>query len=64
MKISVSSALGQRIRNRSMFTPLSCSDIGYISADTLPQKANPEEEISDIIHGRHIYRQYDTAGFR
>ncbi|NJL59600.1 MAG: hypothetical protein HC887_08120 [Desulfobacteraceae bacterium] len=53
----------QKPGNREHIPLLSCSDIKFISANTLPQKANTKEEISNLVHERHIRRQYDIARF-
>ncbi len=55
--------IGQRIRNKEHVPLLSCSDIKFILANTLPQKANSEEEILNLIHERHIRRKYDIDRF-
>ncbi|GEM_PF-1038109 len=53
----------QRIGNREHIPLLSCSDIRFISANTLPQKADTEEEILNLIHKRHVRRKYDIDRF-
>ena len=53
----------QKFRNREHIPLLSCSDIKFIPANTLPQKANTKEEILNIIHERHIRRKYDIDRF-
>lgn len=53
----------QKFGNREQVPLLSCSDIKFISANTLPQKADTKEEILNLIHERHIRRQYDIARF-
>jgi len=53
----------QKFGNREQVPLLSCSDIKFILANTLPQKANTKEEILNLIHERHIRRQYDIARF-
>jgi len=55
--------IGQRIGNRENVPLLSCSDIKSVSANTLPQKADTEEEILNLIHERHIRRKYDIDRF-
>ncbi len=55
--------IGQRIRNREHVPLLSCSDIKSVLANTLPQKADTEEEILNLIHERHIRRKYDIDRF-
>ncbi len=55
--------IGQRIGNREHVPLLSCSDIRFVSANTLPQKADTEEEILNLIHERHVRRQYDIDRF-
>ncbi len=53
----------QKPGSREHVPPLSCSDIKFISANTLPQKANTKEEILNPVHERHIRRQYDIDRF-
>jgi SRSO17 transposase len=53
----------QRIRNREHVPLLSCSDIKFVLANTLPQKADSEEQILNLIHERHIRRKYDIDRF-
>jgi SRSO17 transposase len=53
----------QKLRNREHVPLLSCSDIKFILANTLPQKANTKEEILNLVHERHIRRQYDIDRF-
>jgi SRSO17 transposase len=53
----------QRIRNREHVPLLSCSDIKFVLANTLPQKANSKEEILNLVHERHIRRKYDIDRF-
>ncbi len=53
----------QKPGNREHIPLLSCSDIRFISADTLPQKADTKEEILNLVHERRIRRQYDIARF-
>jgi SRSO17 transposase len=53
----------QKLGNREHIPLLSCSDIKFILANTLPQKANTKEEILNLVHERHIRRQYDIARF-
>ncbi|MGE0086871.1 MAG: hypothetical protein AB7S75_20895 [Desulfococcaceae bacterium] len=52
----------QRIRNREHVPLLSYSDIKFVLANTLPQKANSKEEILNLIHERHIYHYLKHFG--
>lgn len=53
----------QKFKNREQVPLLSRSDIRFILANTLPQKADTKEEILNLIHERHIRRQYDIDRF-
>jgi SRSO17 transposase len=51
--------LQQRVRHRADMLLLSCSDIRWILAHTLPKKATTVHEILELIKERHRQRQYD-----
>jgi len=51
--------LQQRVRHRKDMPLLSCSDIRWLLAHTLPKKATTVHEILDLIKERHRQRQYD-----
>jgi SRSO17 transposase len=51
--------LQQRVRHRHDLPLLSCSDVRWILAHTLPKKANTVQEILELVKERHRQRQYD-----
>ena len=51
--------LQQRVRHRTDMPILSCSDVRWILAHTLPKKATTVHEILELIKERHRRRQYD-----
>ncbi len=51
--------LQQRVRHQKAMPLLSCSDVRWILAHTLPKKATTVHEILELIKERHRRRQYD-----
>jgi SRSO17 transposase len=51
--------LQQRLSHQQQTPLLSCSDIRFILAQTLPQKVVTKEDVLDTIAQRHRRRQYD-----
>ena len=51
--------LQQKLRHHQETPLLSCSDIRFILAQTLPQKVVTKEDVLDTIAQRHRRRQYD-----
>lgn len=51
--------LQQKMRHHEDTPLLSCSDIRFILAHTLPQKVGSKEDVLDMITQRHQRRQYD-----
>ena len=51
--------LQQRVRHQKDMPLLSCSDVRWILAHTLPKKANTVADVLELIKERHRQRQYD-----
>ena len=51
--------LQQRIRHQKDMPLLSCSDVRWILAHTLPKKATTVHDVLELIKKRHRRRQYD-----
>lgn len=51
--------LQQKVNHQEQIPLLSCRDIRFIFAHTLPQKIVSKEDVLDIIEQRHHRRQYD-----
>jgi len=51
--------LQQKLRHHQETPLLSCSDIRFILAQTLPQKNVTKDDVLDTITQRHRRRQYD-----